>query len=250
MTGQDERLWTAREARAAFADASEIALEAICPPGRALLVVAPHPDDESLGCGGLIARAADAGVEVVVAALTDGAASHPGSAAWPAERLRGQRRAELCAAVTCLAPAARVEAFEAPDGRLEAWEAQAQAWLAGLAGDGGFATVATSWNGDPHPDHKAAFRIAARQAVLWGAALFAYPVWGLILEDEADAGARAPCVKFDVAAVLARKRAAIAAHRSQTTGLIEDDPQGFRLTAADIDRHLIPYEVFLRPALR
>ena len=45
--------------------------------GRPLLVLAPHPDDESLGCGALLAQAF-AGAGAHVACLTDGAASHPG----------------------------------------------------------------------------------------------------------------------------------------------------------------------------
>ncbi len=44
-------------------------------PGDRLLVVAPHPDDEALGCGGLIQRAVDQGAEVHVALMTNGDAS-------------------------------------------------------------------------------------------------------------------------------------------------------------------------------
>lgn len=39
-----------------------------------MLVLAPHPDDETLGCGGLLARAADQGLRPRVAFLTNGAA--------------------------------------------------------------------------------------------------------------------------------------------------------------------------------
>src|SRR5688572_26068919 len=42
-----------------------------------LLVVAPHPDDESLGAGGLIARAVARGAAVHVVLATDG-----DNAAW------------------------------------------------------------------------------------------------------------------------------------------------------------------------
>ncbi len=234
--------WTAAEARAAFAAAPTVDLEALAPVGR-LLVVAPHPDDESLGCGGLIACAAEAGRELVVAVLTDGAGSHPHSRAFPPERLARVRRAELQAAVGALADGGRVEAFGATDGGLERVEAEAAAWLGRL---GPFDAVFTSWSADPHPDHKAAFRIAVRAAEVWGAPLFAYPIWGLILEDGADASPAAPCVRLKIDGVLARKRAAIAAHRSQTTALIDDDPDGFRLSQADMARHLGPFEVFIR----
>ena len=44
-----------------------------------LVVVAAHPDDESLGAGGLIATAHDAGISIYVVLLTAGEASHPES---------------------------------------------------------------------------------------------------------------------------------------------------------------------------
>ncbi len=243
MTQSSGQRWTAAQARTAFAQAPVIHLDALAPRGP-LLVVAPHPDDESLGCGGLIACAAAAGREVTVAVLTDGAASHPNSRAFPPQRLAQVRRAEIDEAVAQLGDGrVRVEAFGAADGRLEAAEGEAGRWLEGL---GAFAAVFTSWAADPHPDHKAAFRIAAHQAAAWGAPVFAYPIWGLTLEDDADVGLTSPCVRLDVGAALERKQAAIAAHRSQTTALIADDPSGFRLTQADVARHLERFEVFMR----
>ncbi len=248
--GHDAHLrWTAAQARAAFAAAPVSRLEALLPGDGALVIVAPHPDDESLGCGGLIARAADAGRDVMIAVLTDGAGSHPSSPTWPPARLAALRRAELDAAVAGLtAGRGRVDAFDAPDGRLAEQETAAQAWLAGVLADRRVAAVFATWEADPHPDHKAAFRIAARQAAAWGAALYAYPVWGLTLDDPDDAGPARPCLRLDVSAVLDRKRAAIAAHRSQVTTLIDDDPAGFRLRDADLARHLDGWEVFLRVA--
>src|SRR5690606_16204888 len=50
-------------------------------PARRITVIAPHPDDESLGCGGLIAALAADGRAVQVVFVTDGAGSHPNSAA-------------------------------------------------------------------------------------------------------------------------------------------------------------------------
>ena len=47
--------------------------------GGTCLILAPHPDDESLGCGGLIAACVAAGRSPLVVILTDGAGSHPNS---------------------------------------------------------------------------------------------------------------------------------------------------------------------------
>jgi LmbE family N-acetylglucosaminyl deacetylase len=63
------------------------------------VVVAPHPDDEILGCGGLLRHAAEQGMEVRVVAVTDGEACYPDEHWWTPERLRSARRAELAAAL-------------------------------------------------------------------------------------------------------------------------------------------------------
>ena len=52
-----------------------------------VLVIAPHPDDETLGCGGAIARHADAGDLVRVLIVTDGGAS----------RAKGLTRSQMAA---------------------------------------------------------------------------------------------------------------------------------------------------------
>jgi LmbE family N-acetylglucosaminyl deacetylase len=53
-------------------------------------------------------------------------------------------------------------------------------------------------------------------------------------------------VRVDVSGTLASKRAAIAAHVSQTTNLIADDPAGFRLTPQTIARLTKRTEAFFR----
>jgi hypothetical protein len=55
--------------------------------GESVVVVAPHPDDESIACGGLIALLARRSVVVNVIIVTDGCGSHPNSSAYPPERL-------------------------------------------------------------------------------------------------------------------------------------------------------------------
>ena len=70
----------------------------------------------SLGCGGLIAALCQAGRPPVVAVLTDGAGSHPGSHDWPPESLREVRSQEVRAAAALLGlPADRLVLLRQPD---------------------------------------------------------------------------------------------------------------------------------------
>ncbi|MDN6860934.1 PIG-L family deacetylase, partial [Pseudomonas sp. CAN2814] len=69
----------------------------LLPPGRRLVVVAPHPDDEVLACGGLLASL-DQGLEQdregLLISVTDGEGSHPDSPRWTPESLRRARQEE------------------------------------------------------------------------------------------------------------------------------------------------------------
>jgi LmbE family N-acetylglucosaminyl deacetylase len=219
--------------------------------GRPFAVLSPHPDDESLGAGGLIALARGMRQEVMVLLLTDGSQSHPNSRVYPRDRLIATRRDELHAAgrILGLSPAAIHEIgftdAAVPDTgpALDAAIDRILALLARHEAESLFVT----WAFDPHCDHEAAARLALELRLrrpslkLWW-----YPVWGWHLPPSHMVPAPLPAgARLAIAPVLEQKRAAIAAHRSQTTDLIEDDPDGFRLMSDIIAPFLGPFEYFI-----
>jgi LmbE family N-acetylglucosaminyl deacetylase len=215
------------------------------------LVLAPHPDDESLGCGGMIAELCRRGRPPGVVVLTDGTGSHAGSAATRRRALRRLREQEATEALCCLGlapPCApvflRLRDTAAPH-RGSLFEA-AVARLCALAAD--CDTICAPWCHDPHCDHLAAHLMAASVVAQTGCRHVSYPVWGWTLSadtqlpDQPTGGWR-----LDISAVLIEKQYAIAAHRSQHGGVIDDDPNGFVLPAALLAVFARPYEVFLNP---
>jgi LmbE family N-acetylglucosaminyl deacetylase len=80
-----------------------------------------------------------------------------------------------------------------------------------------------------------------------GLTLWEYPIWGRTLDpqtplpDRLHAGVRVPIEDH-----IAAKRRAIAAHLSQTTDLVRDDPHGFRLTPSMLALFGDPWETFIR----
>ena len=237
---------TAAEAHRAMA-ALPVASVAAVLGGDDPLVLAPHPDDESLGCGGLLALT---GGRAAVVVLTDGTGSHPNSAAYPAGRLRALREAETAAAVAALGLGRDRLAFlgvrdtVAPhDG--PAFESAVAAIVAALDRFGCKVLLAP-WRHDPHGDHVAAHRMAVAAASQAGVRHLAYPVWGWTLPAAAALWGPAPAGwRLDVSAVLPAKRRAIAAHRSQYDGVIEDDPGGFQMAASFRALFETQYETFL-----
>lgn len=221
------------------------------------LVVAPHPDDESLGCGGAIALLRAAGLPVRVLIVSDGAASHPNSVRYPPPRLRALREREELAALAALGVSAGCATFlRLPDTRVpgadEAGFAEAVAACRALLARYRVQTVLAPWRREPHCDHRAASAIARAALAVHAAPvrLLEYPIWTWTLAGDGDAPASGEsrgwrlCVR-DVAP---RKLAAIAAHRSQTTNLIDDDAAGFRLLPEQLALFARPWELFLEAA--
>ncbi|MDP4001929.1 PIG-L deacetylase family protein [Methylobacterium sp. NEAU K] len=238
------------EAFLAAADALPIArLDALVASG-GLVVVAPHPDDESLGCGGLIAAARAAGRPVHLVVVSDGCGSHTHSRLYPPDRLRILRETETLRAVAILGLMADDVTFlRLPDAHVPsegpAAEAAARA-VAQAAADCGAGAVFVTWRHDPHCDHKAAAAIVGlARPHMPGVTVYEYPVWGWTLPSETEVGPAPAGLRLDVSAYRETKARAVAAHESQTTDLISDDPQGFRLEPAMIARLCGPYERFV-----
>lgn len=223
---------------------------------RRVTVIAPHPDDESLGCGGLVAALAADGRAIQAVFMTDGAGSHANSAAWPSPRLAAQRRSEATAALGLLGATGEPPVFlDLPDAHMPALgDPTGEAVVADLAGLlTAFSPelVLLPWRRDPHCDHRDAWVMA--QAALSRARLtpqrLEYAVWLDELGDDADRPreGEAEAVAFDISSVVTLKRRAVQAHVSQTTDMIHDDPTGFRLSAETIERLVQPVERYWRP---
>ena len=214
------------------------------------LILAPHPDDESLGCGGLIASACEAGSPPFVLVVTDGAGSHPNSRAFPAPRLRAIRQEEARRAVGALGlPPDRIGFLGLPDTEAPtsgpAFDATVTA-IASLALRIGAGTLLATWQHDPHADHEATHLLAAAAAAETGIRHLSYPIWGLTLPPDVSLPGPTPSgFRLDIADQLPRKRQAVAAHRTQTTDLIADDPQGFKLPPDFLALFDRPFETFI-----
>ena len=219
------------------------------------VVVAPHPDDESLGCGGLLALLARAGVPVWCVLVSDGTMSHPNSEKFPAPARLALRETELRLALaelglnpdhltTLRLPDGSVPGPDTPDG------AAAVQALAAVFQRQHPATVLVPWRRDPHPDHRATSQLvrAALATLPRPPRLLEYVVWAWERAAPADLPQPGEMSgwQLDIGPVLERKQRAIAAHRSQLPGSpIDDDPAGFTLAPSMLAHFARPVEVYL-----
>jgi len=141
-----------------------------------MVCAAPHPDDEVLGCGGLIAMAVAAGIEVVVVSITDGEACYPGSLAWPSQRLRQVRVREQERAMAALGVSREaIVRFRIPDGTIAENEFELRSRLLDQCRSGDLILV--PWQRDGHPDHEATARACLAVAATAGARVLQCPIW-------------------------------------------------------------------------
>jgi LmbE family N-acetylglucosaminyl deacetylase len=215
------------------------------------LILAPHPDDESLGCGGLIAACVAAGRSPLVVILTDGAGSHPNSRTFPPARLRARRAQEVRDAIGVLGLGEdRLALLDHPDATAPidgpGFDSVVATLLALVVNEPNCSAIVTPWRYDPHCDHEAAALLGAAVASKASVKNIAYPVWGWTLPaDAAIPDTVVDGFRLDISQFLVTKTAAIQAHQSQYGGLITDDPEGFRLPADLLAAFKVPFETFV-----
>ncbi len=148
-----------------------IAPSVLIPPASRVVVCAPHPDDEILPCGGLLAQLRDHATLII--AVTDGEASHSDFA----DTLRTKRPDESSTALHRLGIAADVYRCRLPDGGVSLAKHDLIETLQRLLRPTD--VVLTPWQLDGHPDHE-----ATTHAVLIAAANtgcpppIEMPIWG------------------------------------------------------------------------
>ena len=200
-----------------------------------LIVVAPHPDDETLAAGGLIHTWARRGLPIVLISVTDGEAACP-----EITNLAVVRQAELRRALETLsAEWAPVIRLQIPDGRVH----EHRAWLADTIRSMVCrnATIVAPFEHDGHPDHDAAGAVASDVALQEKVALAAYPIWAWHqATPQLLANKFVGCVPLAPVA-RAAKRAAIQCYPSQ----LRDRPGGAIVPAHVLTYFNRSYEAFI-----
>lgn len=219
--------------------------------GRVPVIIAPHPDDESMGCGGLIAQLCAAGTPPHVVILTDGCLSHPNSRTHPPEKLRQMREDEARDALHILGlPHGYTWFLGHADHEMPsvgpAFQFAARR-IAGICENQGCNLVISTWKHDPHPDHLAAATLAEHVAVRGELPLLSYPISGWALPDDAQVDeAETQGYRLDISGQIDLKQKAIMTHATQYGDLIQDC-QGHRGEVMDLILATMrrPVETFL-----
>ncbi|MGH9131962.1 MAG: PIG-L deacetylase family protein [Acidimicrobiales bacterium] len=164
-----------------------------------VLVLAAHPDDESVGAAGTLALLADAGAEVRVVFATDGEATR-GSALSRAET-GALRRGEAEAACRVIG-AGSPRFLGLADGGLTDQVPALAAAISSLVAELAPEVVFLPWWLDDHPDHRALSAALARAGAPGNLEVWGYETWTPLPANRI----------VDISEVLDRKRRALEAH--------------------------------------
>jgi LmbE family N-acetylglucosaminyl deacetylase len=215
----------------------------LVPLYRRAIVVAPHPDDEVLACGGLLQQLHAQGTQTILVAATDGTSSHPGSACLTPSDLARLRPQESAAALQTLGLAPQILRARLVDGQVRASMDQLHTLLVQLLRPGD--VVFVTWRQDGHPDHEACGLAASLAARACRATLIEMPVWSWHWAAPGDR--RVPwhrACRLDLSTEeLHRKQQAVQCFQTQ----LNDDPstgQQAILPPHVLARLLHPYEIY------
>lgn len=141
------------------------------PPRKPILLIAPHPDDESLAAGGFIAAQRARGLEITVVAVTDGENAYPQNSG-----LAKRRRTEQAKALARLGVEPEcIVRLQLPDSDVESHESELVDRLLELVSVD--THVIAPWRFDFHPDHQACGRAAEKASHEANATLSSYFFW-------------------------------------------------------------------------
>jgi LmbE family N-acetylglucosaminyl deacetylase len=179
------------------------------PPCAKTVVIAPHPDDESLAVGGLIAALTSSGVRVQVLAVTDGENAYAGEPDLGRIRVREQQRALQALGVD----SSETVRLGLPDSSVAAHEHELTDSIRSLSTSD--THIIAPWPRDFHPDHESCGRAAMLAAAYTGARITFYFFWTWhrgtpsLLRD-------LPLLRFEISVDQQRaKTQAICCHESQ-----------------------------------
>jgi LmbE family N-acetylglucosaminyl deacetylase len=212
--------------------------------GRTILAVFAHPDDESVACGGTLARLADAGARVVLLCASRGESGSTSDASLVSDGDLGRVRAQELHNAAAVLGISEVQIFDHPDGDLRwadvpEFHAEIVASIRRYQPDGviTFAEDGLYWHLDHIGVHertytavrslgadapplyyvtmpKGIMREVIEAAIANGWAPADSSFWGIAPDAFGDA-AKPPTFVVDVRAWVARKLAALRCHRTQ-----------------------------------
>jgi LmbE family N-acetylglucosaminyl deacetylase len=244
---------TPAESRTLLADPEALSFRGIRTIQRQrVLIVAPHPDDETLGCGGAISLLCHQGYDVNVLIISDGKGSHPNSRKYPAPVLRLTRSQETLTALAILGvDRSAVTFLHLKDGEIptvtapkfRAAKVLCRNYLQATLPD----AIFVPWRLDPHADHRATWQLIQAALLSLGMMpqVIEYPIWDWDISQQTTADlSHITGWKLDIQSVLKQKKLAIESYRSQLGQLIDDDPNGFCLSAEMLANFTRPWEVY------
>ncbi|PNB48575.1 PIG-L domain-containing protein [Pseudomonas sp. GW456-12-10-14-LB2] len=217
----------------------------LVPPGARAVVIAPHPGDEVVTCGGLLQLLSSLGHPLQLLSITDGSASHPGSRQWSEKRLSVFRPQESVEALRRLGlPMHSLKWVRGgfTDNALHDQESQLTEFIARYLRPGD--VVFSTWCNDGTADHEVVGRASAKAAQQFGATYHDVPVWAWHWPERDQAQIpwhRARKLRLDTWTV-ARKSHATHAYASQLNG---EPAIGIAplLPKSILERMRLPYEI-------
>ena len=221
---------------------------------KSTLIISPHQDDETLGCGGLIALKRAQNIAVNVLFITDGSASHRWHPDFKNGEIAPVRHQEAIEALQILGVEnSSIHFLDQPDGQLK-WVSESvresivmQLTTHILAVQPG--EIYVTHHHDRSNDHEVAYdliKVAIQRSGLM-VDLLEYPIWILwkpLLFRDLSPRELLGAKRLSIGTVMPQKRQALKAYRSQYTPIGETTstvlPKGF------LWRFFLPYEIFFQ----